>query len=416
MTKPSKKFKYKPLSLKDIIREMKQNIDLMIDLAYSAIKFGSKELADEAYKMEQRIHELTFLLNFQIIQAHPRGLEGAKKLEPLVVMGYAIDKISDALSDIARVIYINKDIPYLIQLISDISYVPEPIVKIVVNEGCNFIGQYRKDVHFRSKHGVDLIVIRRGDKWLFEKDEKVEEGDILIIKGEIQPIIDLKVICNDQELFSFDIEKYKKELNINFENPEICEKVEEIQRNYVLITDISETMIELALTALFFNNEEVAEDVLEMEELTDGLNIALEKDLLDLAKLVETPRALTGIMRIVFSCEGISDAAAHIAESIIKGFEPHRIIQQAIRETSEIVVRETLSEDSYYKGKTYNELQDKRYKRGFHIIALKREDKWIYRFKPDFIFEESDLLIGLGPLETVMQWRRCVNPEKYKEE
>ena len=49
MTKPRKKFKYKPLSLKDIIREMKQNIDLMIDWAYSAIKFGSKELADEAY-------------------------------------------------------------------------------------------------------------------------------------------------------------------------------------------------------------------------------------------------------------------------------------------------------------------------------------------------------------------------------
>ena len=65
MTKLSAKFRYKPLSLKDIIREMKQNIDLMIDLAYSAIKFGSKELADETYKLEQRIHELTFLLNFQ---------------------------------------------------------------------------------------------------------------------------------------------------------------------------------------------------------------------------------------------------------------------------------------------------------------------------------------------------------------
>ena len=415
MTKPRKKFKYKPLSLKEIIREMKKNIDLMIDLAYSAIKFGSKELADEAYKMEQRIHELTFLLNFQIIQAHPRGLDGAKKLEPLVVMGYSIDKISDALSDIARVVYINKDIPYLIQLISDISYVPEPIVKIVVNKGCTFISQYRKDVHFRSKHGVDLIAIRRGDKWLFEKDEKVLMGDILIVKGEIQPIMDLKAICKDQELFSFDIEKHKRELNIDLENPDICEKIEEIQRNYVLITDISESMIELALAALFFKNEEVAEDVLEMEELMDGLNIALEKDLLDLAQLVETPRDLTGIMRIVFSCELISDAAAHIAENIIKGFEPHAILQQAIRETSEIVVRETLSEDSYFKDKTYNELQDSRYKRGFHIIAMKREDKWIYRFKPDFIFEENDLLIGLGPLETVMQWRKCVNPEKYKE-
>ncbi|MFX1504460.1 MAG: potassium channel family protein, partial [Promethearchaeota archaeon] len=121
-------------------------------MAYSAIKFGSKELADETYKMEQRIHELTFFLNFQIIQAHPRGLDGAKKLEPLVVMGYAIDKISDALSDIARVVYINKDISYFIQIFMDISYVPEPIVKIVVNKECEFIGKVRTDIHFRSKH------------------------------------------------------------------------------------------------------------------------------------------------------------------------------------------------------------------------------------------------------------------------
>ncbi len=284
-----------------------------------------------------------------------------------------------------------------------------------MNKGCEFIGQIRKDVHFRSKHGVDLIAIRRGDKWLFERDEEVLKDDILIVKGEIQPIIELKKISNDLDPFSFDIEEQEKEEILNLDNPEICEKVEEIQRNYVLITDISETMIELALAALFFNNEEVAEDVLEMEELMDGLNIALEKDLLDLAKLVKIPRDLTGLMRIVFSCELIADAAAHIAEIILKGFEPHWVLQQAIRETGEVVVRETLSEDSYFKDKTYNELQDKRYKRGFHIIALKREDKWIYRFKQDFIFEEEDLLIGLGPLETVMEWRRCVNPEKYKE-
>ncbi len=164
-------------------------------------------------------------------------------------------------------------------------------------------------------------------------------------------------------------------------------------------------------TALFFKNEEVAEDVLEMEELMDGLNIAFEKDLLDLAQLVENPRDLTGILRIVFSCELISDAAAHIAEIIIKGFDPHPILKQAINETSEIVVREVISKESYFKDKSYIELQDKRYRRGFHIIALKRSDKWIYSFKSNFIFKEADLLIGLGPKETVDQWRQCVNPE-----
>jgi len=417
MTKPSTKFKYKPLSLKDIIREMKQNIDLMIDIAYSAIKFGSKELADETYKMEQRIHELTFLLNFQIIQAHPGGLKEAKQLEPVVVMGYSIDKISDALSDIARVIYINNDISYFIQLFSDISYVPEPIVKIVVNESCSFIDQARKDIHFRSKHGVDLIAIRRRNNWLFDKNEKVLLNDILIVKGEIQPITDLKEQCKDQEPFTFDLGIQKKEPIFDLENLDICEKFEELQKNYVLMTDISETMIELALAALFFNNEELAEDILEMEELMDGLNIAFEKDLLDLAQLVKVPRNLTGIMRIIFSCELIADAAAHIAENIIRGFEPHSILQQAIRETAEIVVRETLSEDSYFKDKTYNELQDSRYKRGFHIIALKREEKWIYSFKPEFVLEVGDLLIGLGPNEEepLLEWRRCVNPEKFKD-
>ena len=110
MKKQKKTFTYKPLSLKDIIKEMKQKIDLMIDLAYTAIKFGSKEIADEAYTIEKRIHELTFLLNVQIIQTQAGGLKAAKKLEPVVVMGSSIDKISDALSDIARVVYLNSDI------------------------------------------------------------------------------------------------------------------------------------------------------------------------------------------------------------------------------------------------------------------------------------------------------------------
>ena len=175
-------------------------------------------------------------------------------------------------------------------------------------------------------------------------------------------------------------------------------------------------MIELALAALFFNSYELAEDVIEMEALMDGLNINFEKNLLDFAHLVDNPRDLTGIMRIVFSCELIADAAAHLAETILEGFEPHVIIQKAIEETPEIVVRETLSADSYFKNKTYDELQDQRYKRGFHIIALKRKDKWIYSFKSDLKFEEGDLLIGLGPKESVDQWRRCVHPDSMKGE
>ncbi|MHA2288735.1 MAG: potassium channel family protein [Promethearchaeota archaeon] len=393
---------------------MKQKIDLMIDLAYSAIKFSSKEIADETSKIEGRIHELTFLLNLQIIQTHAGGVKEAKALEPIVVMGYSIDKISDALADIARVVYINSDISNFTQLFWD--EVPEPIVKITVNDNCEFIGMNRRDVHFRSKYGVDLIAIKRKDDWLFQKDNEIRMNDILIIKGEIEPIKELKKLTLDAEEFSFQIEDVEKESDFDLNNPEVLDEIQELKKDYVMITDISETMIELALAALFLKSYEVAEDVLEMEEILDGLNINFEKDLLDFTHLVDSPRSLTGIMRIIFSCELIADAAAHIAENILKGFEPHAIFQRAIKETEEIVVRETISNESFFKDKTYNQLQDQRYKRGFNIIALKREDKWIYSFKSDFLFEVEDLLIGLGPKETVDQWRSCVHPEFSKEE
>jgi len=386
----------------------------MIDLAYSAIKFSSKEIADETSKIEKRIHELTFLLNLQIIQTQTGGFKEAKALEPIVVMGFSIDKISDALADIARVVYINSDISDFTQLFWD--EVPEPIVKITVNDNCEFIGMKRKDIHFRSKHGVDLIAIKRKDDWLFGKENEIKTNDTLIIKGELKPLKELKILTYDSEVFSFDIGEIKEESDFDLKNPEFYEEIKELKKDYVLITDISETMIELALAALFFNSYEVAEDVLEMESLMDGLNINFEKDLLNLTKLLNNPKILTGIMRIIFSCELISDAAAHLAENILEGFEPHIILQKAIEETSEIVVRETISADSYFKDKTYKQLQNQKYKRGFHIIALKRKNKWIYSFNTDFVFEEGDLLIGLGPKETVDQWRSCVHPNKLKEE
>ena len=221
-----KKFKYTPLSLKEIIKEMKSSIDLMIDLAYSAIKFGSKEIADEVSKMEGRIHELTFLLNLQIVQTHIGGLEEAKTLEPIVVMGYSIDKISDALADIARVVYINSDIQEFTQLFWH--DVPEPIVKLTVKDQCQFIGQCRRDIHFRSNYGVDVIAIKRNDKWSFDKDDILRENDILIVKGELDPIRQLKKLAYDDDPISFKLKDENLESVYDLTDADLLECLQEL--------------------------------------------------------------------------------------------------------------------------------------------------------------------------------------------
>ncbi|MHA1329141.1 MAG: potassium channel family protein [Promethearchaeota archaeon] len=268
-------------------------------------------------------------------------------------MSRKLRNLNPSLADIAQVVNINSDITQFTTLFWD--YVPEPIVKVTVNKGCDFIGQSRADVHFRSKHGVDLIAILRNNKFIFRKNEKILDGDVLIVKGEKEPLRELKVKCCDSEKFSFDLEKEEEEPIFDLDDPDIKTNLIDLKKMYIQITDISETMTELALAALFFNNYELAEDVLEMEELMDGLNINFEKEFLDFTHQIESPRDLTGI----------------------------------VKETAEIVVRETISKDSFFKDKTYEQLQDHRYKRGFHIIALKRDNKWIYSFRPDFKFQEK---------------------------
>ena len=405
-----KKFKYKPLSLKDIITEMKENLDLMIDLAYSAIRFQSKEIADEVRKIEERIHELVFLIDLQAMMAHP-GFQAAKSIEPIVRVGYAIDKISDALADIAKVTYINDDIWVFTQYMW--GAIPEPIIKVTISPESEIAGQLVSEINFRPKHGVDLIAIRRNMRWIYYPypEERIIGEDRIIVRGDMQNLVHIKKLCRDTAPISFKFEGEEKTSSLDFNAPELKEIMPKIKKTYIQMIDISETMIQLAIGAAFFNNYEVAEDVLEMEELMDGLNIIFEKQILDLAKNVPSSRDIVGIVRIGFCCELISDAASHIAEMIIKGFSTHPILVQAIKETSEILLRERVSSQSKFRDITYKDMLEQ-YQLGVYVIAVKRGENWIYDYKKDFTFKEGDLLIGLGPRDTVIQWHKLVNPER----
>ena len=51
------KIKYKPVSVRDLLVEMKDLSELMIDLAYSAALFHSRGLAEEVLELEKRLRQ-----------------------------------------------------------------------------------------------------------------------------------------------------------------------------------------------------------------------------------------------------------------------------------------------------------------------------------------------------------------------
>ncbi|MGB9694273.1 MAG: potassium channel family protein, partial [Fervidobacterium sp.] len=97
------KIEYKPIPVRELLREMKDLSELMIDLAYSAALFNDKELAEDVLELEKRIDTLAYHLEM-ITMIAARDAKDAEALVGVSKVASATDKISDAAADIAAIV------------------------------------------------------------------------------------------------------------------------------------------------------------------------------------------------------------------------------------------------------------------------------------------------------------------------
>ena len=176
------KIEYKPVSVRELLTEMKDTSELMIDLAYSAALFHSKELAEEVLELESYIDTLVYLLNMNAMLA-ARDAEDAEALVSVTVVANATDKISDAAADMATIVLRNIGIHPLIR--EAFQKVEEHLTRVKVNPSSFFVDKTVGELKLAPRIGVDVIAIRRGKKWILdpEEDEVIRKGDILIARG-----------------------------------------------------------------------------------------------------------------------------------------------------------------------------------------------------------------------------------------
>jgi len=176
------KIEYKPVSVRELLTEMKDTSELMIDLAYSAALFHSKELAEEVLELESYIDTLVYLLNMNAMLA-ARDAEDAEALVSVTVVANATDKISDAAADMATIVLRNIGIHPLIR--EAFQKVEEHLTRVKVKSRSFFVDKTVGELKLAPRIGVDVIAIRRGKKWILdpEEDEVIREGDVLIARG-----------------------------------------------------------------------------------------------------------------------------------------------------------------------------------------------------------------------------------------
>ncbi|HKZ95124.1 MAG TPA: TrkA C-terminal domain-containing protein [Candidatus Bathyarchaeia archaeon] len=176
------KIKYKPISVRDLITEMKDLSELMIDLAYSAALFNSRPLAEEVIEMERRVDNLAYLLDMSAMVA-ARDPRDAESLVAVSMVASAADKISDAAGDIAGIVLREIGIHPIVR--AAFEQVEERLTRVEIEKGSVWANKTLKDLELAPKMGVDIIAIRRNKDFIInpEKDELILEGDVVIARG-----------------------------------------------------------------------------------------------------------------------------------------------------------------------------------------------------------------------------------------
>jgi len=160
------------------------------------------------------------------------------------------------------------------------------------------------------------------------------------------------------------------------------------------LKDTSELMIDLAYSSLLLNSRELAEEVHALENRMDDLHTEFE--LLVLARCItpEESKDYLGLIRLALVSENIADAAAQIADVVLRGLKPHPVLRLAIREAEETVMRVPVSRGSVLVGRNLQEAQIHE-ETGMWVLAVRRGDAWL-RPKPDLVVNEGDTLIAAG--------------------
>jgi uncharacterized protein with PhoU and TrkA domain len=185
---------------------------------------------------------------------------------------------------------------------------------------------------------------------------------------------------------------------------------EEIVERMVELKDTSELMIDMAYSSLMLNSKELAEEVQRLEEYVDKLHTTFELLALTSDFKKEEASGFLGLIRIGVATEKIADAAAEMAEVVLRGIEPHPVLTLAIKDAEETVAQACVTSDSSLVGKTLKEARVHE-ETGMWVLVIKRAGKPL-RPKGDSRIEAGDILVASGYSKGVDTLRKLASPQE----
>ncbi len=179
----------------------------------------------------------------------------------------------------------------------------------------------------------------------------------------------------------------------------------------VEMKDISSSMLDLAYSAIIYNNPEIANEVFKLEQTMHSLLYKLRIAIMLGVRNIEDAFEFVGILQIASAAEKIANAAGDIA----KVATSVSITDYLDREDfEEAIINVRIKPPSTLRNKSLAELKLET-ETGMHVLALKRGSQWIFSPEKDERLLENDLIITSGPTEGIPAFCKLATGREYKE-
>jgi uncharacterized protein with PhoU and TrkA domain len=162
--------------------------------------------------------------------------------------------------------------------------------------------------------------------------------------------------------------------------------------------DASELLIDIAYAAVFFSDEDLADEVDNLELRLDGYLRRLRTLAILAARSPEDAEAIESVLWIASAIDKIGDAASDIARVVTAKLGIPDPLRADLRHADEVSGRVKVREGSQAVGATLRDLSLPT-ETGVWLLAVRRGDDWEFDPGPDSVISEGDVLLYQGPEE-----------------
>lgn len=174
---------YEPVTVLEILTEMKDLSELMTSLAYSALVLASDPISEEVALLEQRMDWLKYQLRLMAAMS-VRNKDEAQQVAGILQIADASEHIANAAAQMVEILDADVKAKAFIGKVLD--QADDRVGTLAVPADSPVLGKTLGALELETQTGVRVIAMRRGKRWIYDPNQNVElqAGDSLVVRGQ----------------------------------------------------------------------------------------------------------------------------------------------------------------------------------------------------------------------------------------